>query len=180
MRLRFVLPITLFAALAAVFAIYLAAIDSGGKNVAEVPSALIGKPVPAFKLAGINGATPGFSDANLGGNAALVNVFASWCVPCRAEHPLLMRLAREGVAIFGINVKDKPADARAFLDELGNPFRLIGADRDGRAAIDWGVYGYPETFVIDRDRRIRLRHVGPLMPHDIDQKIRPLLSSLAK
>ncbi|MGE0725253.1 MAG: DsbE family thiol:disulfide interchange protein, partial [Alphaproteobacteria bacterium] len=98
-----------------------------------------------------------------------VNVIASWCVPCRAEHPLLNRLAKEqGVLVYGINHKDKPADARRFLDQLGNPYRRIGVDADGRASIEWGVYGVPETFVIDRAGRVRYRHVGALGPQDFD------------
>jgi cytochrome c biogenesis protein CcmG/thiol:disulfide interchange protein DsbE len=179
MRLRFIVPIALFAALAAVFGFYLSAIERG-KDVNAVPSALIGKPAPEFALPPLEGRSDGFSSADLGGRPALVNVFASWCLPCRVEHPILLKLARDGIPIFGINVKDKPEDARAYLAELGDPYTKIGADRDGRAVIDWGVYGYPETFVIDRDRRIQYRHVGPIMPHDVERTIRPLLAKLSK
>ena len=108
----------------------------------------------------------------------LVNVFASWCVPCRIEHPLVARLAEQGVVVHGINYKDRPEAARAWLGELGDPFRHVGVDADGRTAIEWGVYGVPETFVIDRDGRIAYRHVGPLQPHDVEEKILPLLESL--
>jgi len=108
----------------------------------------------------------------------LVNVFASWCPPCHAEHPLLMQLAQEGVVIYGINVKDKPAAAKAFLDKLGNPYARIGADTTGRASIDWGVYGYPETFVVDKEGRVRYRHVGQITPQQLDTVIRPLLAKL--
>jgi cytochrome c biogenesis protein CcmG/thiol:disulfide interchange protein DsbE len=99
-------------------------------------------------------------------------------VPCRAEHPILMRLSREGVPVYGINHKDRPEDAKRFLAELGNPYRRIGADIDGRVSIDWGVYGYPETFVIDRTGRIRYKHIGPIMPRDLEELIRPILERL--
>ncbi|MBM3487643.1 MAG: DsbE family thiol:disulfide interchange protein [Alphaproteobacteria bacterium] len=180
MRLRYVVPALVFAVLAAVFALYLHQVGSGGKNIAEVPSVFIERAAPPLALPPIEGMTGGLASADLGGRAVLVNVFASWCPPCRAEHPLLMRLAREGVLVYGINVKDKPADAKAFLAELGNPFARIGADRQGRAAIDWGVYGYPETFVVDRDSRIRYRHVGAITERDLETVIRPLLARLAR
>jgi len=179
MRLRAIVPAVLFAALAAVFGFYLMEIGRG-KDVSAVPSALIGKPAPAFALPPLDGRTDGFASTDLGGKPALVNVFASWCLPCRAEHPLLLRLAKDGVAVFGIDVKDKPEQVGAYLAELGNPYARIGADRDGRVVIDWGVYGYPETFVVDRGGVIRYRHVGPLMDYDLDHTIRPLLAQLAK
>ena len=176
----FLLPAALFLALAAVFALYLEQIGSGGKDISEIPSALIDKPAPQFSLPLIAGSGPGFSTADLGGEVALVNVFASWCPPCRVEHPILMRLAGEGIPVYGINFKDKADDATGFLDELGNPYRRIGADRDGRVAIEWGVYGYPETFIVDRERRIRYRHVGPIMPDDLERRIRPIIERLRK
>jgi cytochrome c biogenesis protein CcmG/thiol:disulfide interchange protein DsbE len=179
MRLRYVIPIVLFAALAAVLGFYLLEIGRG-KDVSVVPSALIGKPAPQFNLPPIEGQPGGLSSADLAGKPSLVNVFASWCPPCHAEHPLLAQLAKSGVPIYGINFKDKPADAKAFLDELGNPYAKIGADRDGRVALEWGVYGYPETFVIDRAGIVRYRHVGPLMAHDVERTIRPLLAQLAR
>jgi cytochrome c biogenesis protein CcmG/thiol:disulfide interchange protein DsbE len=179
MRLRYVVPILLFAALAAVLGFYLLEIGRG-KNVSVVPSALIGKSAPQFSLPPIDGNGTGLSNADLAGKPSLVNVFASWCPPCHAEHPLLAQLAQSGVPIYGINFKDKPADAKAFLDQLGNPYARIGADRDGRVALEWGVYGYPETFVIDRAGVVRYRHVGPLMAHDVERTIRPLLAQLAR
>ncbi len=179
-RLSTVVPVAAFAALAAVFAVYLYQIGTGEKDAAAVPSALIGKPAPAFDLPPIEGMAGGLGTADLKGAAALVNVFASWCPPCRQEHPLLMRLARAGVPIYGINIKDEPAAARAFLDRLGNPYRRIGADRSGRVAIDWGVYGYPETFVLDRSGRIRYKHVGPILAHDLETRILPLLEELGR
>ena len=168
MKWKFLLPAAIFAAVAVAFAVGLT-LDSQ-----RLPSALIDQPVPQFELppiAAIDDGDPyggGFSSRNLGGGVALVNVFASWCMPCRVEHPQLMSLARDhGVSIFGINQKDKPEDARAWLERHGDPYRAIGADNDGRVSIDWGVYGVPETFVVDAEGRIRYRHVGPIMERDL-------------
>jgi cytochrome c biogenesis protein CcmG/thiol:disulfide interchange protein DsbE len=147
----------------------------------EVPSALINESVPEFSLPPLEGAAvPGFSSADLRtGEVALVNVFASWCIPCRAEHPFLMRLAEDGIVpIYGLNYKDKRSNAVSWLAELGNPYVAIGADENGRVAIDWGVYGVPETFVIDRVGVIRYRHVGPLFPETLEETILPLIRSL--
>lgn len=135
------------------------------RDPSTLPSALIDKPVPAFELpaiamGGID--KPGLSSADLTGKVQLVNVFASWCGPCRVEHPFLMRMAREGVVVQGFNYKDNPEDAASFLSELGDPYERIGADRNGRAGIEWGVYGVPETFVIDAEGKIRHKHVGPI------------------
>ncbi len=168
--LLFLLPLILFAALALIF---VKGLFSG--DASKVPSALIGRPAPAVTLAPLEGlqrdgkAVPGFTTADLGaGRATIVNVFASWCAPCRVEHPVLMALAasepaRQGrVAVVGMNYKDDAANARRFLGALGNPFGAVGVDRDGRAAIEWGVYGVPETFVVAPDGRILDKHVGPL------------------
>jgi cytochrome c biogenesis protein CcmG/thiol:disulfide interchange protein DsbE len=178
MRLSYALPVAAFSALAAVFGFYLYQIGLDGKNIRDIPSALIDKPAPEFRLPPIDGRDDGFSTADLAGQVSLVNVFASWCFPCRVEHPILMRLAAEGVPIYGINIKDQPEDALRFLDELGNPYRRIGADADGRVSIDWGVYGYPETFIVDRSGRVRYKHIGPIMPRDLKRMIRPVLESL--
>lgn len=168
--LLFLLPLVLFAALALVFA---KGLFSG--DASRVPSALIGRQAPSVTLAPLEGlqregsAVPGFSATDLSaGRATIVNVFASWCAPCRVEHPMLMALAasepvRHGrVAVVGMNYKDDAANARRFLGALGNPFGAVGVDRDGRAAIEWGVYGVPETFVVAPDGRILDKHVGPL------------------
>lgn len=179
-RLTFILPIAGFLFLAVVFGIYLYQVGVGGKVVSDLPSALIDKPAPTFDLPTIEGKPGGFSSKQLAGSVSLVNIWASWCAPCRVEHPLLMRLAKEGITIHGINYKDKPDAARAFLDTLGNPFASLGADRNGRAVIDWGVYGYPETFVIDKAGHVRYRHIGPIMAHDLTEKIYPLLKALNK
>ena len=166
-------PLALFVLVGAFLAIGLT------RDPSTLPSALIGKPAPDFNLPPLEGRDgPGLSRADLGGTPMLVNMFASWCVPCRIEHPLLTQLAKQGVAIQGINYKDRPQDAGAWLAELGDPFQHLGADRDGRVAIDWGVYGVPETYVIDKQGRIAYRHVGPLQPQDLTKTILPLLESL--
>lgn len=144
-----------------------------------VPSPLIGKPVPAFSLPPVQGRTPGLSSADLHGQVSLVNAFASWCVACRAEHPLLMRLKSEGVVpIHGLNYKDAPADAARWLDTMGDPYTRTGADRDGRVAIDWGLYGVPETFVVGADGRIAYKQIGALTPEILDTVILPLVRRL--
>ena len=173
-RLPYLLPVLLFIAVAGYFAVGLT------RDPQTLPSAMIDKPVPAFALPPAIEGVPGLSDADLKGQVALVNIFASWCAPCRIEHPLLTGLAREGVTIFGINQKDKPQAVARFLAELGNPYARIGADTDGRVSIDWGVYGVPETYVIDRDGHIRYRHVGVLTAKDVEQTIRPLLRELSR
>jgi cytochrome c biogenesis protein CcmG/thiol:disulfide interchange protein DsbE len=170
----FLLPVALFAALAAGFFAGL------GSDTKVLPSPLIDKPAPEFALPPLAGQKSGFSSADLGGEVSLVNVFASWCVPCRAEHPVLNRLAQtRRVPIYGINYKDKARDAAEWIAELGNPYTRIGAD-DGRVGIEWGVYGVPETFVVDRAGRIRYKHVGPLTQADVEQSILPLIAELEK
>jgi cytochrome c biogenesis protein CcmG/thiol:disulfide interchange protein DsbE len=147
-----------------------------------LPSALIGKTVPEFELPalvsppGDAGTLPGLSSAQLmAGKVSILNVWASWCAPCIAEHPQLMELSRQGIPIYSINYKDKPDAARRFLANYGNPFRAIGADESGFTAIDFGVYGVPETFVIDGNGRITYRYPGPLSPEMVTQKIMPAI-----
>ena len=177
LRPGFLVPVVAFLMLAAVFAVQLSDIKSG-KNISDLPSALIGKAAPKIDLPPVEGNGKGLSSDQFKGKVALINIWASWCPPCRMEHPLLMRLASEGVPLYGINYKDRPEAALAFLAELGNPFLALGADRAGRTSIDWGVYGYPETFVVDRKGTVRYRHVGPILPHDLDARIYPLLKQL--
>ena len=174
-RLLYLLPVLVFIGVGIGLALGLT------RDPSVLPSALLDKPVPDFDLPPLEGrAGEGLGSQDLqAGGPVLVNVFASWCVPCRAEHPLLMALAERGVTIYGINYKDPPEQARAWLAELGDPFAKIGADRDGRVGIEWGVYGVPETFVIDGEGRIRHRFVGPLQPRDVDQTLLPLLVELA-
>lgn len=171
-RLLFALPLAAFAAIAVWFAVGL----TRDPNV--LPSALIDRAVPAFALPALAGAdAPALTSEGLRGRVSLVNVFASWCVPCRAEHPLLMRLAREGrVAVYGIAYKDRAADAAGFLRSLGNPYAAIGHDESGRVGIEWGVYGVPETFLVDAAGRIRYRHVGALTPEILNRTILPMVA----
>lgn len=165
--LRF-LPLALFALLAVLFLVRLFAGDAS-----RIPSALIGKPAPNFDLpalAGLTGA-PGLSTSDLRkGHVSVVNIFASWCAPCRQEHPLLMALSGDeklkaiGAEVYGLSYKDEAANALAFLHEEGNPFQRVGVDPAGRTAIDFGVYGVPETFVIQGDGTIAYKFIGPLSP----------------
>lgn len=167
-RLLFLVPVLVFAGLAALF---MARLYSGDPS--RLPSALVGRAAPDFTLppipALVNGAgapIPGLEGADLkGGTVTILNVWASWCAPCRVEHPVLMELAKDPtVRLVGFNYKDKPENARRFLGTFGNPFAAVGADESGRTAIEFGVYGVPETFVIDEVGRIRHKHVGPLTP----------------
>ena len=144
-----------------------------------LPSPLIGKSVPVFTLPPVQGRSLGLSSSDLKGGVSLVNVFASWCVACREEHPVLMRLAAQRtVAIDGLNYKDKPDDAERWLDAMGDPYPRTGADLDGRVAIDWGVYGVPETFVVDARGRIAFKQVGPITPEILERTILPLVATL--
>ena len=148
-------------------------------NPRNIPSPLIGKPVPEFSLTPVKGGTLGLASADLRGEVSIVNVFASWCVACREEHPILMGIKEKGlVPLHGINYKDKPDDARAWLDEMGDPYTRIGADIAGKVAIDWGVYGVPETFVIDREGRIAYKQIGAVTPEILRDKIMPLVRKL--
>lgn len=172
-RLARYAPFLVFIALAVLLGIGLT------MNPRIVPSPLIGKPVPDFSLPSVKGRTLGLASADLKGQVALVNVFASWCVACREEHPILMEMSKEGVVpIHGLNYKDRPDDAQAWLDKLGDPYTRTGADISGRVGIDWGVYGVPETFVIDREGRIAYKHIGALTPQALRETILPLIRKL--
>lgn len=172
-RLLLAMPVIGFAGLAAVFAWGIS------RDPNELPSALIGKEVLRFALPPVEGRTFGLATKDLHGEVSLVNVFASWCVACRAEHPLFMRLARnKSVPIHGLNYKDRPQDAAQWLNTLGDPYTRTGADRDGRVAIDWGVYGVPETFVVGADGRIAHKHIGPITEQALRETILPLVERL--
>lgn len=173
--LMYLIPVGVFAGFAVVLAWGL------GRNPEQIPSALIGRPVPEFSLPPVQGRARGLSSADLHGDVSLVNVFASWCVPCRSEHPLFLRLAAERtVPVHGINYKDRPVEAARWLDELGDPYARTGADIDGRVSIDWGVYGVPETFVVGADGRIAYRHIGALTQSDLERTILPLVERLRR
>jgi cytochrome c biogenesis protein CcmG/thiol:disulfide interchange protein DsbE len=168
-RLIFLAPAALFVALMAAFALGLQ------HDPSRLPSVLIDKPVPAFDLAAVRG-PQGLKTADFQGQPTLLNVFGSWCVACRYEHPLLLRLKAEGVPIRGLDWKD---DVGAkYLAENGDPYDLVGDDKSGRAAIDLGVTGAPETFIVDRKGRIRYKHIGPIEPKDWDRTIKPLMDKL--
>jgi cytochrome c biogenesis protein CcmG/thiol:disulfide interchange protein DsbE len=151
---------------------------TGEYNPRGVPSALIGQNAPDFTLPALEGSgTPPLTSADLRAlpGPVLVNFWASWCVPCIIEHPQLMRLSREGVPVYGIAYKDKPADSLKFLRERGNPYGRLSKDEPGRVAIDWGVYGVPETYLLDRQGLIRWRFAGPVTADVLEHEIRPLL-----
>jgi cytochrome c biogenesis protein CcmG, thiol:disulfide interchange protein DsbE len=176
-RFLIVLPVLLFAALGLLFWKGL----SGDPSV--LPSTLINKPVPAFTLNPVEGLKrPGLSDADLRqGKVTVVNIWASWCGPCRLEHPLLMELAaRHDIMLVGINNKDDPANAARFLGALGQPFSRVGSDRDGRVTIDWGGYGVPETFIVDGEGMIRHKHVGPLSADDLKGRFSEIIEAAKK
>jgi cytochrome c biogenesis protein CcmG/thiol:disulfide interchange protein DsbE len=161
----------------AVLVYYLVVALDPARDPNRVATVMIDQPVPSFALPPLDGERPGLASTDLDG-VVLINFFASWCIPCRVEHPLLTELAKSGVVIHGIAYKDKPEDARAWLNELGNPYTRIGADSSGRVAIDFGVYGVPETYVVDRQGRIRFRQVGPFDPTTIEERLKPLLREL--
>ena len=178
-RLLYLLPVVVFALVAGTF---LWGLDPA-RDPSNVPSVMIDEPAPAFDLPPIMGMDcPGLTDADLRtGRVTLVNFFASWCIPCRIEHPQLTALSEEhGVTIYGINYKDEATDATRWLADLGDPFARIGADTSGRVAIDWGVYGVPETFVVDGTGRIRYRHVGPVDEPAMTETILPLVEELSQ
>lgn len=152
-----------------------------GRDPRGVPSVLVGNRPPPFDLPPLHDGAPRLSNAVLAsGRPVLVNFFASWCPPCRIEHPQLMRLQRDGVRMLGIAYKDRPEDARRFLAELGDPYQLTGVDRDGRNAIDWGLYGVPETYFVDPQGIVRWRMAGPITPEALAAEVRPLLARYAR
>ena len=172
---RFLIPLALFIGLVVFLAIGLR------RDPHEVPSPLINKAAPAFQLPQLHEQAKTFSPQEMRGKVWLLNVWASWCVSCREEHPLLLELARSrAVPLYGLNYKDQRNDAISWLDELGNPYLLSAADLDGRVGIDYGVYGAPETYLIDRDGIIRFKHIGPLTPDVMQTKLLPLARDLNK
>ena len=169
--LLFVLPLVLLVGLVAIFAVSL------DRDPGLVRSVLVDKPAPATVLPALEGSgLPGLDPAALRGQVTVVNVFASWCIPCRDEHPMLVALKAEtGVKLVGINQKDAPENAMAFLTELGNPYDAIGVDANGRASIDWGVYGVPETFVVNAKGIITYKHIGPISAQSLEAEVLPAI-----
>lgn len=183
-RSRYVLallPLLVFAGFAAVAAKMLYEQDVNGLDVSAIPSALIGTKAPSLALPPLESANvPALTDAAIKGKLTLVNVFASWCVPCRQEHPMLKELAKdERLNIVGINYKDKSDNALRFLGELGNPYAAIGIDPNGKAAIDWGVYGIPETYLVGPDGTIIYKKVGPIDAATYDRELIPAIEKAA-
>ena len=181
-RILVLMPLVVFAALAALFFYRLGVGDPN-----RLPSALIGKPAPLTDLPPVEGLTndgkplPGLMTSEFKGAVSLVNVWASWCIPCREEAPLLMKLAADKrFRLIGLNYKDEPENARRFIGRYGNPYRANGADKSGRAGIEWGVYGVPESFVIDKNGVITYKLVGPLTPENLETVVVPELEKALK
>lgn len=150
------------------------------RDPSELPSVLIDKPFPQMDLPPLPGYPKGFATADVGGKVSMVNIFASWCVSCKVEHPMLMRLKEEGeVPVHGIAWKDEPAATLAMLKDGGDPYALIGMDQPGRAAIDLGVTGAPETFIVDKAGRIRYKQIGPITPDVWRETLEPMVKKLA-
>lgn len=169
----FLWPLFIFVGLAVMLGIGLTL------NPRELPSPLIDRPVPQFRLPAVLGRTLGLASEDLRGEVSVVNVFASWCTACRDEHPLWMEVARNrSVPLHGLNYKDQPADAAKWLDQLGDPYTRTGADIDGRVGIDWGVYGVPETFVVDKRGVIRRKIIGAVTREKLDRQLLPLVRRL--
>ena len=178
-RLLYLLPVLIFVVISGYFVWGLV----WAPDPRTVPSAMIDKPVPEFDLPPLEGTgLPGLATADLKtGEVTLVNIFASWCIPCRVEHPLLMELAKDpAIRLMGIDYRDRPEDAVQWLAALGNPYRRIGVDTNGRNAIEWGSAGVPETFIIDRTGKIRYQHIGPIHPHELKGTILPLIEALSQ
>jgi cytochrome c biogenesis protein CcmG/thiol:disulfide interchange protein DsbE len=176
-RMLVLIPLLAFLALAALFMLRL-----GAGDPSRIPSALIGRPAPQTSLPPLPAlerdgkAVPGIDSADFKGEVTVLNVWASWCVPCREEAPLLLNLAADRrLRVAGINYKDEPDNARRFLGRYGNPFVANGTDRNGRAAIEWGVYGVPETFVVGRDGHIAYKLIGPITPDNLDKALKPAI-----
>jgi cytochrome c biogenesis protein CcmG/thiol:disulfide interchange protein DsbE len=171
--LQFAIPLVVFVLLASFFAAGLV------HDPSQVPSPFIGKPAPAFKLAQLHDEKLAFAPEDMKGKVWLLNVWASWCVSCRVEHPLLVEMAKRGVVpIVGLNYKDRREDGVGWLAKFGNPYALSAFDTDGRVGIDYGVYGVPETFVIDKQGVVRYKQIGPLTPEALDKVILPLIRKL--
>lgn len=171
--LKFAIPFALFLALAGFFAIGLT------KDPRTVPSPLIGKAAPVFRIEQLHDPAKAFSPEDMRGQVWMLNVWASWCVSCRVEHPLLVEMARARVVpIVGLNYKDKREDGVQWLQKFGNPYQLSAWDIDGKVGIDYGVYGAPETFVIDKQGVVRYKHIGPISPEALEKTILPLLKEL--
>lgn len=176
-RLAFLIPLLGFLVLAGFASVALLATLRGERDMTQLPSAMLGKPAPAIELPDLRDPSGSVSAADLAGRPFLVNVFASWCAPCRAEAPALALLA-EQIDILGLAYKDRPEDSQKFLDQYGDPFVAVGVDRDGDAGMAWGVYGVPETFLVGADGTILMRHAGPIDRRVLDEVILPAIGGV--
>lgn len=167
------LPLLAFIALALL--LFVGVRMNSGKDTSAIPSPLIGKQAPVLNLPELNMPQQSIGLQDLKGRAFVLNIWGSWCVSCRIEHPIITEMAKSGVIVVGYNYKDSAEDARAWLNQFGNPYALIIQDEDGKAALDWGIYGAPETFVIDAQGIVRFKHVGPITSEILQNKILPLL-----
>jgi cytochrome c biogenesis protein CcmG/thiol:disulfide interchange protein DsbE len=175
MKLKFLIPLLLFVVLVGFLAVGL------NRDPHELPSPLIGKPAPAFEVPQLEQANKTFSPESLKGQVWILNVWASWCVACREEHPMLLELSKAKIApLIGLDYKDQREDALAMLARQGNPYTLSAFDGNGRVGINYGVYGVPETYVIDKAGIIRFKHIGPITTEVLNQKIYPLINELKK
>jgi len=171
------IPFIIFTVMVVLFAL----IFYKGKDPAQLESVMIGRDVPVFNLKSPLENEQGFSSEDLKAQVSIVNVFASWCIGCLAEHKVLENISKEeAVSLYGLNYKDKPENVKKWLDKHGNIYKLIGSDRNGRVAIDWGVYGVPETFIVDENGVIRYKHVGPVTQDVYEETFKPLLKILKK
>lgn len=176
-RLLYLLPVFVFVAIA----IGLLWGLRPGHDPSAVPTVMIDKPVPDFELPALAAGAPALKSSDVKGRLYLINFFASWCVPCRAEHPLLLGLAKDKrIELVGIAWKNAPADASAFLAELGNPYSMAVADQTGRTGIDFGTYGVPESYLVDQDGKIRFKQLGPFTEDDIRTKLEPVIAELSR
>lgn len=174
-RLVGILPVAVFAGLVGIM-ISLLTDSERNDDLSRLPSALVGKPAPMMSLPAVNETIPGgFATTDLRGKVSIINVFASWCVPCLAEHPQITELAEQGISVYGINHRDRPEAAATWLRRHGNPYLAVGADTDARASLDWGVTGVPETFIIDANGVVTYKHVGPITQDALNRKILPML-----
>jgi cytochrome c biogenesis protein CcmG/thiol:disulfide interchange protein DsbE len=168
-----VIPLLAFIALA--FLLFVGVRMNSGRDTSAIPSPLIGKSAPALNLPELDMPQQSIHLQDLKGRAYVLNIWGSWCVSCRIEHPIITDMAKQGVTVVGYNYKDSAEDARAWLNQFGNPYSLIIQDEDGKAALDWGIYGAPETFIISAQGIVLYKHVGPLTTEIVQQEILPLL-----
>jgi cytochrome c biogenesis protein CcmG/thiol:disulfide interchange protein DsbE len=175
MKVKLLLPLAIFLVMAVFLGVGLT------RDPRKLPSTMIDKPAPQFTLKQVSALDKNFSPEDMKGQVWMLNVWASWCTACRVEHPLLVEISNSKIVpLIGLDYKDKPEDALKFLAQQGNPYQLSALDLEGRVGIDYGVYGVPETFIIDKNGRIRHKHVGPITPESLQKEILPIIAELKK